>query len=72
MTKAAQHFGKHIDDFWRLKETKEYLEAMAETFPAHLRGCLWTAKRGVGTWAHPKLAAFFARWLESASQSGVT
>lgn len=64
MTLAAKHYGKHLDDFWRTKDTADYLTAMAETFPHICGKDFWIAKRGVGTWAHPKLAVFFARWLD--------
>jgi hypothetical protein len=71
MTKAAKHFGKQLQDFWRNKETAEYLHAMTEV-EANMgipMNALFVAKRGgapgqAGTWAHPKLAVFFARWLD--------
>lgn len=72
MTKAAQHYGKRLDDFLRNKETKEYIDALKLALaPAHSRdlevtvavpGNRYVADRG--TWAHPKLAVFFARWLD--------
>lgn len=72
MTMAARHFGKHLDDFLRNKETKEYIDALKLALaPAHSRdlevmvavpGNRYIADRG--TWAHPKLAVFFARWLD--------
>lgn len=71
MTKAAAHYGKKLPDFWRNKETADYLLAMSEVgenmgIPMN---SLFTSKRGgkgseAGTWAHPKLAVFFARWLD--------
>lgn len=68
MTKAAQHYGKYIGDFWKLNETKEYLDAMVVTTGIPLE-ILKQARCGgkgadAGTWAHPKLAVFFARWLD--------
>ncbi|WP_018227633.1 KilA-N domain-containing protein [Methyloversatilis universalis] len=68
MTKAAKHFGKVLSDFWRLQETAEYLDAMVVTTGIPLE-ILKQARCGgkganVGTWAHPKLAVFFARWLD--------
>lgn len=64
MTKAAQHFGKRLQDFLDNKETREYSEALA-SIDANQRE-LVQANRGRygGTWAHPKLAVFFARWLD--------
>lgn len=65
MTKAAKHFGKRLPNFWRSPETQEYIEALEQGL--NLSVC--SAKRGgapgqAGTWCHPKLAVFFARWLD--------
>jgi hypothetical protein len=73
MTKAAQHFGKRIQDFLDNKETKEYLEALKKAAnTADWRDKkLIQVQRGsgllpqVGTYGHPKLAVFFARWLSA-------
>lgn len=65
MTKAAQAFGKRLDHFLVLKETKEYVDAL-QAIPG-ITGTAIQAIRGgstPGTWAHPKLAVFFARWLD--------
>ncbi len=66
MTKAAQAFGKDVREFFKLKSTSEYTEELAGL----MRGNpLIKVQRGsgklpqVGTWGHPKLAVFFARWL---------
>lgn len=63
MTKAAQHFGKSLDDFWRNKEVRDYRDALEalNVNPADSREYV-EANRGRygGTWAHPKLAVFFA------------
>jgi len=63
MTKAAQAFGKDAFEFLRLPSTCEYIDAISKTgkIPE-----LKEASRGRygGTWAHPKLAVFFARWLD--------
>lgn len=64
MTKAVLHFpGKHLRNFWDNAETKEYLRTMAE-----MSGIpdIKVSKRGNGggTYGHPKLAVFFARWLD--------
>lgn len=68
MTKAAKYYGKVLSDFWRLQETAEYLDAMVVTTGISLE-ILKQARCGgkgpdAGTWAHPKLAVFFARWLD--------
>lgn len=61
MTQAAKRFGKDVFEFMRLPSTVEYMEALTGTIPV---SALTEAKRGVGTWGHPKLAVFFARWLD--------
>lgn len=63
MTKAAQHFGKLVPKFLELPSTKEYIDALRENIQ---ESDVYTAHRGRhgGTWAHPKLAVFFARWLD--------
>ncbi|HBO8838469.1 TPA: hypothetical protein L5D07_005454 [Pseudomonas aeruginosa] len=62
MTDAAQAYGKQLNNFWISPATKEYMGALQETLDSNVS--LVEAKRGVGTWAHPKLAVFFARWLD--------
>jgi hypothetical protein len=65
MTKAAYHFGKQLSNFWIAAETKTYLDAVAATLEFKVAPVdLFKAVRGQGTWAHPKLAVFFARWLD--------
>lgn len=64
MTKAAKHFpGKHLRNFWASQETQDYYKVLAE-----MSGIqdIWTSKKGRygGTFCHPKLAVFFARWLD--------
>ena len=65
MTKAAQHFKKKLSDFWRSPTTGEYLMALSE-LPQFAAIELAPSKKGRygGTWCHPKLAVFFARWLD--------
>jgi len=76
MTKAAKHFGKEMDDFWRNAGVREYCECLAEGLgfnsgvfagvkaaPSHITETKSGRYHG-GTWAHPKLAVFFARWLD--------
>lgn len=67
MTKAAKHFGKDIREFLKNASTKEYSKVLGEMMGIpHIT----QAKRGyhknpdVGTYGHPKLAVFFARWLD--------
>jgi hypothetical protein len=65
MTKAANSFGKRLQDFWDNTDAKQYMQALSETIHANQRE-LFEARAGYngGTWAHPKLAVFFARWLD--------
>lgn len=65
MTKAAQHFGKRLDKFFSTEETRLFVEELDRLNPT-LKGEFVDAQRGRngGTWAHPKLAVFFARWLD--------
>lgn len=62
MTKAAGHFGKDLSHFARSPDTLAYIDALKSAKNAEYvetnRG------RYGGTWAHPKLAVFFARWLD--------
>ncbi|WP_336274924.1 KilA-N domain-containing protein [Vreelandella indica] len=62
MTKAAKEFGKEVKEFLRLPSTKEYTAELEKVGYSHV----FEVKRGRhgGTWAHPKLAVFFARWLD--------
>lgn len=74
MTKAAKHFGKRLDHFLFNKETEEYISALEQALNLSTRDSgdkkIVEAKLGngnlpqVGTWAHPKFAVFFARWLD--------
>jgi len=65
MTKAAKHFGKKLSNFWRAPETGEYLLALSE-LPQFEAINLAPSKKGRygGTFCHPKMAVFFARWLD--------
>lgn len=69
LTKAAQQFGKDVRDFIYADSTREYADALREVLlrenPAFKTPILDTrVGRNGGTWAHPKLAVFFARWLD--------
>lgn len=67
MTKAAKEFGKRIDNFFANASAQEYISALESLVPGIP---LIKTRRGngllphVGTWGHPKLAVFFARWLD--------
>lgn len=66
MTKAAQAFGKDLQVFMRRDDTVEYVDALSQTVPD--TDCpivqAYRGGRTPGTWGHPKLAVFFARWLD--------
>lgn len=67
MTKAAKQFGKDVYEFLRLPSTREYLQALTGIIPDKefvFTQCGNGNLPSVGTWGHPKLAVFFARWLD--------
>ena len=72
MTQAAKAFGKRMDSFWRADGVRMYCYELSQAVGANdtdscdLSYGLTEAKRGNngGTWGHPKLAVFFARWLD--------
>jgi hypothetical protein len=67
MTKAAKHFGKVANEFLRLPSTVEYIrtvESHGKIPTLYTTQGGWHLNPDVGTWAHPKLAVFFARWLD--------
>lgn len=63
MTKAAKQFGKRLDSFMKSPETIEYIETLKPTISGNSPFQSTRGRYG-GTWAHPKLAVFFARWLD--------
>ena len=65
-TLAAKQFNKKPNDWLRLLEINEYIQALSATygkFP-YVRTSRSRLDRGGGTWLHPKLAVVFARWLD--------
>lgn len=67
MTMSAKEFGKDISNFMRSPETKEYMKELSRAVEStdlivKVPGNRYIPDRG--TWAHPKLAVFFARWLD--------
>ncbi|MBN4166877.1 KilA-N domain-containing protein [Pseudomonas fulva] len=74
MSHAAKQFGKHLYHFWDSPATIEYVASLKEAIFSTLnsndlemvdvvQGNRYVPGRG--TWAHPKLAVFFARWLDT-------
>ena len=64
MTKAAQCFGKDMQSFIRMDDTNEYISALKSNSVSGTEYVETKRGNGGGTWAHPKLAIFFARWLD--------
>lgn len=64
-TQVANHFGKRLDKWLATNETDEYVSSLMKYSNTPKKGDLIKTKRGNqgGTWLHPKLAVFFARWL---------
>ncbi|ASK18378.1 KilA-N domain-containing protein [Halomonas sp. N3-2A] len=64
-TEASKHFGKRPNDWLALPETKDYMAAVTRQLNTRESGNLVRTARGRngGTWIHPDLAVFFARWL---------
>ncbi len=68
MTTAAQSFGKRLQDFMDNADTRQYMGELSllsrETHANQRVFVQAITGRNGGTWAHPKLAVFFARWLD--------
>ena len=70
MTAAALTFGKDLSNFMRTPETSSYISALEQVMKSNsvksteLKVIDVKQGRYGGTWAHPKLAVFFARWLD--------
>ena len=63
MTKAAKAFGKDLSHFMRSPDTLAYIFELKSAKNAEYLEA--SRGRNGGTWAHPKLAVFFARWLDT-------
>ena len=68
-TAIAKQFNKVPKDFLRTKATQEYINAVGHICPSEQNQLVIVKKGGTseeqGTWLHPKLAIFFARWLDA-------
>ncbi len=66
-TPIAQQFGKLLGNWLKTAETQEYIKALANFLNSDVDSIVIIKKGGnpkeQGTWLHPKLAIFFARWL---------
>lgn len=65
MTKAAKAFDRKLSNFWAAPETSEYILALGQLPGFQGVKFVETSQGRYGcTLAHPKLAVFFARWLD--------
>ncbi len=72
MTAAAKAFGKRLDHFMKSEEATLYISKLDKVLTTPKRGEFSLSPsvveprmgRNGGTWAHPKLAVYFARWLD--------
>jgi hypothetical protein len=71
-TKTANEFNKRLDSWQKSPQTIEYVEALEKSFSEYTNsgnGAFIVVRKGgndknaQGTWLHPKLIIFFARWL---------
>jgi hypothetical protein len=68
-TAIAKQFNKVPKDFLRTKATQEYIKAVGLICLTEQNQLVMIKQGGSqeeqGTWLHPKLAIFFARWLDA-------
>lgn len=68
-TAAAKPFGKSPKDWLKTEETKEYIFAIRRKILVEENQLVKVANgapgTGGGTWLHPKLGVYFARWLSA-------
>ena len=62
MTKAAKMFRRDLAEWKRLPNTINYINELENMGFSHLLDT--NRGRNGGTWGHPKLAVYFARWLD--------
>lgn len=64
-TEAAKKFGKIPNEWLRLPDTANYINALSSRYGKipYVKTSKARYDRGGGTWIHPKLAVKFARWL---------
>lgn len=64
-TEAAERFGKRVDNWMRLQETKDYFSAVIQHSNHSHVSDLINTKRGKngGTWIHSDLIVSFGRWI---------
>jgi hypothetical protein len=68
-TAIAKQFNKVPKDFLRTEATKDYINAVGQICLTKQNQLVIIKQGGLpeeqGTWLHPKLAIFFARWLDA-------
>lgn len=66
-TLMCQKYGKNVNDFFRLKSTKAYLEELADDTHIPVTLLVQQVRGGIaqfqGTWVHPQVALKLAAWL---------
>ncbi len=66
-TKTAKVFNKRLDNWRASNETSEYIEILTRSLNISERDLIVVRQGGKpqeqGTWLHPKLVIFFARWV---------
>jgi len=67
-TKTAKTFKKDLSNWRRSSETIDYMDSLSRFVNLTERDLIITQvggndKNAQGTWLHPKLVIFFARWL---------
>lgn len=67
-TEIAIKHGKRVADWLENRDTKNYIEVLADVLEVPKKALLKVKRGGRGksdaTWFHPKLAVPFARWLD--------
>jgi len=64
VTSIAKENGKDLSNYWRSKDTTEYMEVISELNSVNITELKTTVqgKHG-GTYIHPELVVHFARWI---------
>ena len=65
LTQMCESNGKRIDNFLRLKQTKEYISSLENSLTSEVVQKKEGNSVDSGTWGHPSLAINLARWISS-------
>lgn len=63
-TQMAKANGKQWSHYFETERCSTYLEALSRNTEIRVSS-LYAAKKGSGTWVHPRLAVDFARWISA-------